>query len=104
MQDRLLFLSGELAHGIAIGLDERAIRGPKLFDRKVRSEQTPTGAENADGLADHMSDVPGIVAMEEGAESGELGDNIGARGEADYPRPPFRTPFAREVLEHAGVL
>src|SRR5579872_6793042 len=76
MQDRPLFLLRERPQGVAVGIDKRAIGSPQLLDRKVRSEQTPAGAEDSHGLADHMSDVRGIVAMPERAEPGQLGDHI----------------------------
>ena len=60
-----------------MGIDQRVIAGPELFDRKVRAKHAAAGAELPDRFADHEADMRRVVAMQEGAEAGQLHHDVG---------------------------
>src|SRR6516162_774934 len=68
-QNRIVLFAAERRRRRAKSIDEFAIAGPELFDRKIGAEQAPLGAKDRNGLGDNFGDMGGIVAVNERAKS-----------------------------------
>src|SRR6516165_961356 len=98
-------------HGFAQRLKRATVRRykvgisrPQFFDGKIRSEQASRRTKYPEGFAHDGGDVIRIVAMDESAERGKFGDDIGPRGEELHTGAPSRPPDWGEVFQHTGVL
>src|ERR1700730_18154615 len=74
-QDRVAMARVQFG-GVEIGVDEIAIAGPQLLDRKIRTEQAAVGSEDRHRLGNDTGDVRSVIAMDERAKPGELADDV----------------------------
>src|SRR5581483_222262 len=75
-ENGLTLLGVKRSGGSAVGVHQITIARPKLFDRKVRPEQAAFGAEQRERVVQNFIDVRRIVAMDEGADPGQLRDDV----------------------------
>src|SRR5690242_17374614 len=68
-----------------IGLDQVAVIGPQFLDRKIRAEEAAFGAEYCYRLGEDISDMGGIVAVNERSKSGNFRNDVGICRELSHP-------------------
>src|SRR5690242_8084471 len=103
MQDLLLLTRGIAAQAGPEYAGERGVVSPQLLDGKVAAEHAPAGAEQVNcGLDDRLPFVQAAAAGE-GAQPGQLYQDVGADGEAGQSLAPERHPLRGSVGGHAGM-